>query len=171
VAQLGLETGRSYANGRQLFQVATCASCHRMGGVGNEFGPDLSRLEPRQTPADLLRNIIEPSSKINEKYNTYVFETESGQMVTGLIVEETPEVVKVVENPLASTEPEVLKKSEIAGRKASSTSIMPKGLLDKLTREEILDLLAYIAAGGDRNHPLFRDDHAHGHGSGTGSGH
>ena len=43
----------------------------------------------------------------------------------------------------------VLKKSEIAGRKKSPISIMPKGLLDKLTREEILDLVAYVAAGGD----------------------
>ena len=40
---------------------------------------------------------------------------------------------------------------------------MPKGLLDKLTREEILDLISYIAAGGDPNHPLFQGDHATGH--------
>ncbi len=89
-------------------------------------------------------------------------------MSSGLIVEETPEVVKVVENPLASTAPKVLKKTEIAGRKKSPTSIMPKGLLDKLTREEILDLLAYIAAGGDPKHPLFKGDHAGGHGGGGG---
>ena len=120
--------------------MATCVSCHRLNGAGNEFGPDLTKLDPKQTPADLLRNILEPSAKINEKYTSYLFETENGKVVTGLIVEETPDVVKVVENPLASTEPKVLKKSEIAGRKKSPTSIMPKGLLDKLTREEILDL-------------------------------
>jgi putative heme-binding domain-containing protein len=139
-----------------------------MSGTGNEFGPDLTKLEPKQIPADLLRNILDPSSKINEKYNSYLFETESGQVVTGLIVEETPDVVKIVENPLASTEPKVLKKSDIASRKKSPTSIMPKGLLDKLTREEILDLLAYIAAAGDPNHALFKGDHARGHGAGAG---
>ena len=48
---------------------------------------------------------------------------------------------------------------------------MPKGLLDKLTREEILDLIAYIAAGGDANHPLFKGDHARGHGAGGGIDH
>ena len=45
---------------------------------------------------------------------------------------------------------------------------MPKGLLDKLTREEILDLISYIAAGGDPNHPLFQGDHARAHGSAGG---
>ena len=45
---------------------------------------------------------------------------------------------------------------------------MPKGLLDKLTREEILDLLAYIAAGGDPEHAVFKGDHAKGHGHGGG---
>ena len=168
VTHLDRDTDRSFGNGKQLFEVATCVSCHKMSGTGNEFGPDLTKLEPKQTPADLLRNILEPSSKINEKYNSYLFETESGQVVSGLIVEETPDVVKVVENPVASTAPKVLKKSEIAGRKKSPTSIMPKGLLDKLTREEILDLLAYIAAGGDPKHPLFKGDHARGHGAGGG---
>jgi putative heme-binding domain-containing protein len=167
-----LESGRSFGNGKQLFQLATCVSCHKLDGAGNEFGPDLTRLEPKQAPADLLRNVLEPSSKINDKYFSYLFELESGQVVTGLIVGETPEEVRIVENPLASTEPRVLKKSEIAGRKQSPTSLMPKGLLDKLTREEILDLIAYIAAGGDPAHPLFQGDHtnasAHGHG---GSGH
>jgi len=57
----------------------------------------------------------------------------------------------------------VLKVSDIASRKKLSTSIMPKGLLDKMTREEILDLLAYIIARGDARHPLFQAGHEHGH--------
>ncbi len=166
-----LDTGRSYGNGKQLFQIATCISCHQMNGAGNVFGPDLTKLDPKQAPADLLRNILEPSAKINDKYYAYLFEMESGQVLTGLIVEETPDAVKIVENPLASTAPKVLKKSEIFSRKRSPTSIMPKGLLDKLTREEILDLIAYIAAGGDPNHPLFQADRAGGHGhAGAGGG-
>ncbi len=167
VAQLDM--GRSYGNGKQLFQVATCVSCHKMNGVGKEFGPDLTKLNPVQSPADLLRNVLEPSAKINDKYYAYLFEMDNGQIVTGLIVDESPEVVKIVENPLASIEPKVLKKSEITGRKQSQASIMPKGLLDKLTREEILDLISYIASGGNPQHPLFQGSHAgrHGHGSGN----
>ncbi len=165
-----LDAGRSFNNGKQLFQLATCASCHKLGDVGNDFGPDLAHLDPKQEPGDLLRNILDPSSKINEKYFGYAFELESGQVVTGLIVEETPDLVKVVENPVASVEPRILKKSDVSGRVKSNLSLMPKGLLDKLTREEILDLVAYIAAGGDPKHVLFQGDHANGH-AGHGGGH
>ena len=72
----------------------------------------------------------------------------SGKIITGLILEEKDGLVKVIENPLLKAEPTVLKVSDIAERKKSMTSTMPKGLLDKFTREEILDLLAYVIAKG-----------------------
>ena len=56
--------------------------------------------------------------------------------------------MKVIENPLAKTEPVVLDRPRSTSATKSPNSIMPKGLLDKLTREEILDLVAYIAAQG-----------------------
>jgi hypothetical protein len=83
-----------------------------------------------------------------------------------LVVEETPDEVKVIENPLAKNEPVTLKKSEIAEHVKSNVSMMPQGLLDKLTREEILDLIAYITARGDEHHMLFEGGHDHHHGSG-----
>ena len=76
-----------------------------------------------------------------------------------MVLAETPEMVKVIENPLAKAEPMVLKKSDIAERKKSPISIMPKGLLDKLTHEEILDLIAYVIAKGDAKHKLFQGGH------------
>jgi hypothetical protein len=85
--------------------------------------------------------------------------------VTGIILEETKEKVKIIENPLAKAEPLVIKVSDIDSRKKSPISMMPKGLLDKLTRDEVLDLIAYIAARGDRKDPLFQGaGHEHGHG-------
>jgi putative heme-binding domain-containing protein len=135
-----------------------------MNGVGTEMGPDLTKLDPKQqSPVEILRDIIEPSFRINEKFQSFVFETKAGKLITGLILEENTEIVKVIENPLAKTEPVILKKSDIAGRQKSPTSIMPKGLLDKLTREEILDLVAYIASKGDAKHKLFQGGHEHGH--------
>jgi putative heme-binding domain-containing protein len=166
-----LEAGRSYSNGKQLFQLASCISCHRMEGTGQEFGPDLTRLDPKPSPAELLQNILEPSAKINDKYAAFLIELDSGQVVSGLIVEETPEVVKIVENPLASTEPRILSKAEILSREKAPASLMPKGLLDKLTREEILDLIAYITSGGDPAHPLFQGNHNGGHHHGNGHSH
>jgi putative heme-binding domain-containing protein len=163
-----LDHGRSFRNGKQMFQIASCVACHKMNGVGTEIGPDLTKLDPKQQkPIEILRDILEPSFRINEKYQTYVFALKSGQAVTGLVLEETPEAVKVIENPLAKAQPVVLKKAEIEERVKSPTSIMPKGLLDKLSREEILDLIAYLAAGGEEHHKLFQGaGHDHGHGSG-----
>jgi putative heme-binding domain-containing protein len=162
-----LDHDRSFSNGKQMFQVASCVACHKLNGIGTEIGPDLAKLDPKQQqPIEILRDILEPSFRINEKYQTYIFELKSGKAITGLILEETPEAVKVIENPLAKAQPVLLKKAEIEERVKSPTSIMPKGLLDKLTREEILDLVAYIASGGDSHHKLFQGGHEHGRGSG-----
>jgi putative heme-binding domain-containing protein len=138
-----------------------------MNGVGTEIGPDLTKLDPKQQkPSEILRDIVEPSFRINEKYQSYVIETQAGKVFTGLILEETPQMVKIIENPLAKSEPIILKPGDIADRKKSPTSIMPKGLLDQLTHEEILDLVAYIYARGDANHAVFRGEHEHGGKSG-----
>ena len=163
----GLRAGRSYSNGKQMFQVGACVSCHRLNGVGEELGPDLAKLDPKMTPTDVLKNVLEPSLKIDDKYRTYLFEMSTGKVVTGMVLEETADAVKVIENPLASSAPVVLRKSEITDRAKSPASIMPKGLLDKLTRDEILDLMAYVIARGDAKNPVFRlgpGGHAHGGG-------
>jgi putative heme-binding domain-containing protein len=157
-------SGRSFSNGKQMFQVASCVACHKMNGVGTEIGPDLTKLDPKQqAPVEILHDILEPSFRINEKYQSYIIETQAGKVITGLILEEKDGVVKVIENPLLKAEPVVLKTSDIAERKKSPNSIMPKGLLDKLTREEILDLIAYIAARGDQGHKVFQGEHEHRH--------
>ena len=124
----------------------------------------MTKIDPKQqAPVEILRDIIDPSFRINEKYQTFVFELNSGKSITGLILEETKETVKVIENPLAKAEPVIIPQTAIAERTKSKNSVMPKGLLDKLTREEILDLIAYVASKGDANHKLFQGAHAHGH--------
>ncbi|HWE40345.1 MAG TPA: PVC-type heme-binding CxxCH protein [Isosphaeraceae bacterium] len=154
--------GRSFSNGKQMFRVANCVACHRLGGEGQQIGPDLAKLDPKTTTTDILRSVLEPSAKIDDKYRTWVFQTQDGRVVTGMILEETPEAVKVIENPLAKAEPVVLKPADIAERARSASSIMPKGQLDKLTRAEVLDLLAFVASGGDPHGQAFRDGHDHG---------
>ena len=158
-----MSSGRSFANGKQIFEVASCISCHRMNSVGVQFGPDLAQLDAKTTSIEILRSLLEPSAKIDEKYQTYVFTTKSGNVVTGMILEESPARIKLIENPLVRTEPVLLDRANIDERSKSPTSIMPKGLLDKLTTEEILDLIAYIAARGDSKASLFHGDHEHGH--------
>ena len=82
--------------------------------------------------------------------------------MTGLVLEETPDAVKVIENPLAKSR---RRSSSSPARsrsgQKSTTSIMPKGLLDKLSREEILDLIAYVIARGNEHDTLFEGGHDH----------
>jgi putative heme-binding domain-containing protein len=136
-------------------------ACHKLNNVGRELGPDLTKIEPaRHTTEILLRSLLEPSKEIAEKYQSYSFLMSSGSTVTGMIVSETPTEVRVLADPLAKGEPAVLEVSEIEERKKSTISIMPQGLLNKLTQEEILDLMAYIHSKGDKKNELF-GTHAH----------
>ncbi len=159
-----MKPGRNFASGKAMFKVASCIACHKMDGEGNDFGPDLAKLDLKYKSLDILKDIVEPSFRINEKYQTWVIETKAGKTHTGIILEEKGQTIKLIENPLAKAEPIVLNVNDIEAKVKSPVSIMPKGLLDKLTREEILDLVAYITARGDRQHPLFRAEDAHEHG-------
>lgn len=147
---------RAFGNGKQLFTVANCIACHKIGDIGKEYGPDLTKLDPKLKPSDILKEILDPSVKINEKFQTNVIELGSGQIIQGLVVEENADVIKIVENPLVKIAPIVVKRGDVVARERSKTSIMPKGLLDKLTREEILELVSFLTARGDKNHAIYQ---------------
>ncbi len=156
-----LPAGRSFEVGKNLFKVANCVGCHKLNNEGREFGPDLTKIEPKKhTTEELLRSMLEPSKEIAEKFQSNIFVLDSGKVVTGMVVAETPTEIKVLVDPLSKGEPAVLLKSEIEERRKSPTSIMPLGLLNKLTREEILDLVGYVYAKGDKKHMLY-DAHHH----------
>jgi putative heme-binding domain-containing protein len=159
-----LKAGRSFGNGKQMFQVAACVACHKLDNAGAVFGPDLAQLDVKKKPLDVLKDLLEPSAVIHEKFQTMILQTSAGKQVTGIILEETKDAVKLIENPLLKADPIVLKTQDIEFRTKSPQSIMPKGLLDKLSRDEILDLLAFVLSRGNREHPLFRGDtHEHRH--------
>jgi hypothetical protein len=84
----------------------------------------------------------------------------SGKVITGLITEETGDQLKLIDNPSAPDKITVVLKTDIEERTPSDVSIMPKGVLNKLTREEIFDLLAYVLGGGDKENALFKE-HEH----------
>lgn len=151
----------SFAVGQQLFRAAACVGCHRMNGQGNAVGPDLTKLPAEYSRLDVLDHILNPSKKIEAKYQSSVILLTSGKVVTGLVVEDAGGELKVLDNPAAPDRPVVVKKGDIEERSASDVSIMPKGVLNKLTREEILDLLAWVVAGGDREHALFKEHEHH----------
>lgn len=145
----------SFEVGEKLFSVASCIGCHKMNGKGANVGPDLTQLPREYTPTDILQHMLQPSKKIDKKYQSNVFQMESGRVISGLIVKEDAETVHVVDNPTAPDKVRVLAKDQIEERSVSPVSIMPQGVLNKLTKEEILDLLAFIISKGDRKSPVF----------------
>jgi putative heme-binding domain-containing protein len=163
VKEMEAKGGRNYANGRQMFTVATCVACHKFGGQGNEFGPDLTKLDAKvfKNAVDLTDHILDSAKRIDDKYAMYRIVLDTEKVLTAMIVEEKDGVVKVIENPLASAKPLEFKATAIVERKKLTTSIMPKGLLDKLTRDEILDLLAYVMGKADPKAKYFGETHKH----------
>ena len=157
-----LPMGRSWDVGRELFKVASCAGCHQLAGEGSVFGPDLAKLEDKKhTMAALLQSVVEPSKEIDEKFQSNLFVLDDGRTITGMITAENADQIEVVINPLAKDKPTVILKEEIVASKKSPVSQMPQGLLDKLSREEILDLLTYVYAKGDKKHSLYGEHHHH----------
>ncbi|MEZ6094886.1 MAG: GDSL-type esterase/lipase family protein [Pirellulaceae bacterium] len=149
------KTGRDFSAGRQVFTAANCIACHQMQGQGKVFGPDLTKLDDKWDAREILSHLIEPSKKIDDKFRTRVFLLASGQTVSGLPTFEDDDVVKLVENPMVATDEIVVDKQDIDDSNISDVSIMPKGLLDTLTADEVMDLLAYILAKGDESNELF----------------
>lgn len=163
IPELGQEP-RSFGNGKQMFSVANCVACHRMNNEGIQIGQDLTQLDrEKMPPLEILRHVLEPSLRIDDKFATNVVELASGKVLTGIVVEETESEIKLVENPLLKAAPLVIDKGEIVERAKSKTSIMPAGLLSKLSHNEILDLIAYVVAKGNDKDPLFSAKGHHQH--------
>jgi len=157
-----LPQGRSFEVGRNLFRAANCVGCHKLGGEGHDLGPDLTTMDAsRHTIEHILRSTVEPSAQIDEKYQSFNFLLDSGKVVTGTILEETPAELKVLVDPLARRDPITIDRNEIEEQVKSPVSIMPAGLLSNLTEEEIIDLVAYIYARGDEKHRLYHAGHQH----------
>lgn len=163
VKEMEAKGGRNFANGKQMFTVATCVACHQFGGQGTNFGPDLAKLDPKtfKSATDVLDHILDPSKKIDDKYAVWRIELTNEKVLTAMIVEEKDGIVKVIENPVASAKPIELKATDIAQRTKAKTSMMSKGLLDKLSRDEVLDLLAYVWGRADPKSKFFAGGHDH----------
>ena len=146
--------------GQQLFKAAACIGCHKLNNQGNNIGPDLTKLPPEYSIVDVLEHLLNPSKKIDKKYQSNIIELTSGKVLTGLITEETDDAIKLIDNPATPEKTTSIPKTEIATRTLSEVSIMPKGVLNKLTREEIFDLLAFVLGGGDKNNAMF-EEHEH----------
>ncbi len=142
--EMGLR-GRSFEIGKKIFNEATCAQCHQVGELGKAVGPDLTDLWARWKgdAAGVLREVIEPSHKIDPKYIVRKVITLDGDVISGIVVAEDKETISILPNP-ESPEPTVIAQDDIDDMIKSSVSIMPKGLMDRFTEDEIFELLSYL---------------------------
>ncbi|MGE0609929.1 MAG: hypothetical protein AB7O62_22755 [Pirellulales bacterium] len=148
--------GRNFQRGETLFAAALCNRCHLLGKQGLPLGPELTAVGKRFNRKDLLESIINPSKVVEEKYRTSVLQTADGETLTGRIVGGSETTLIVATDPLDPRQMRHLPLADIESQTTSSISLMPAGLLNTLTRDEILDLLAYLQTGGDKDAPNFQ---------------
>jgi putative heme-binding domain-containing protein len=168
----GAAEGRNFQRAQELFTAVSCVQCHRVdGGEGGQVGPDLASVQKKfaeqgWTRLDILKEIITPSERIDEAFQTVIIEDINGRVHTGIVTARNDQTVQLTSNPLeggASAVAEI-PVDDIDQEFPSKISMMPEGLLNTLTKEEILDLVLFIETGGDASHPAFRGGGASGGG-------
>jgi putative membrane-bound dehydrogenase-like protein len=132
--------------GRLLFS-KTCQQCHKLFGEGATIGPDLTGYNRAQLDY-LLVKLVDPSSQVAKEYHMSTVLTQSGRVITGIIVEHSAKRYVVQ----TATERIVLAAEDVETVKESSLSIMPEGQLDALSKDQVRDLIAYLA--GKQQVPL-----------------
>ncbi len=150
-----VEQGRNFEKGRQAFVDAQCLACHRMGIEGGGIGPDLTAVSARFSRRDLLESIVDPSKVVPEQYQNTTVWLKDGEDHTGRLVDESADRLVLVPNQLLPNQRVDIAKRDIARRDFSKLSPMPAGLVNALTREDILDLMAFIEAAGRPTHTAF----------------
>jgi len=128
------------SNGRAIYQ-KTCQNCHRLYGEGGKIGPDLTGSN-RGNLEYLLSNIVDPSSEIAQDYRMSVLTTSDGRVITGMVVERTPNRLTIQ----TATDPVVLSPDDIEEISISPLSMMPEGQLEPMTKEQVRDLIAYLSS-------------------------
>lgn len=126
----------------QRDQSDACGRCHRVEGVGQWVGPDLSSIGIKYAKPEMLFHIINPSAAIGYNLDAYAVVCTDGKVLTGLIAEEYPDriVIKTALNERLS-----IARAQIESMQKSKKSLMPDGLLDKLKDKDIVDLVEYLS--------------------------
>ncbi len=128
--------------GRKLFE-KSCATCHRVGGVGNEIGPNLVAMLARGAESVVL-NVLDPNREVAPEFIGYLVVTRDGRSLAGAITSETATALTL---RLADGRSETILRSEIRALRSSGVSFMPEGLEKEIDVRGMADLLAFLAAG------------------------
>ena len=137
----------SAKRGREVFfhEKAKCATCHRVNQVGGTVGPDLSAIGANRSKQDLLESILFPSASIVRQYESQSILSVDGRVFSGVILKETNEHVVLQR---ASGEPIEISQQEIEEIQPSAVSVMPEGIEQLLTDQDLVDLVAWLSQLG-----------------------
>jgi putative membrane-bound dehydrogenase-like protein len=122
---------------------AACSSCHAIGYLGGNIGPDLTHIGQIRSERDLLESIVFPSLSFVRSYEPMVVTTKNGKVYNGLVKRDTPEEIMMV---LGANQEVHIPKSDIDDMQPSKVSIMPAGLDQQLGPRDLADLVAFLKA-------------------------
>jgi putative heme-binding domain-containing protein len=126
-------------NGKRLFE-STCSACHTLYNKGGNIGPDITGSN-RTNVEYLLSNLIEPSGEIQDDYKMVVVTSRDGRTYIGNIISENERQITM---RVIGQDELVLNKSDIQSQETSANSMMPEGLLQTMTDQQVLDLIGYL---------------------------
>jgi putative heme-binding domain-containing protein len=148
---------RNFARGKEMFTAAGCVSCHNVQGQGANLGADLSKVGAEYPGAELLRQIVDPSAKIKDDFRVVAVFLKNEDRFRGMIVKRDGDTIQLAENLSEPDKTVTIKKADISRVTPSDVSPMPTGLLVTLSKDEVLDLVAYILSLGNPKHKAFSD--------------
>ena len=128
------------AHGRAVFS-RTCLACHRLYDAGGDVGPELTGSD-RANPDYILENVLDPSTAVSREYTVTNVATSDGRLISGIIREqnETSLVIQTANERI------VVPREDVEAIKPSNSSMMPEGLLESLSRQDVRDLFSYLAS-------------------------
>ena len=118
-----------------------CAGCHKIGYVGGDTGPDLSRIGQIRSKMDLLESILVPNASFVRSYEPVVVVTKSGRIVTGILQEDGPDGLRIAVGPAAVDR---IPREQIEEMTPGKVSVMPAGVEKLLSPQDMADLLEFL---------------------------
>lgn len=122
---------------------AACVQCHQIGYAGGEVGPNLTKVGEVRSERDLLEAVVFPSASFVRSYEPLVVITRDGEVHTGIVRDETDAGFTLVTGPGQAAELHISRK-EVQEQRPSAVSLMPAGLEEQLSRQELADLIAFL---------------------------
>lgn len=130
--------------GRKLFletQGIQCRNCHQIGSIGKAVGPSLEDIAKRMQSQEILESIVRPSAKVDAKYASYVVETVTGKIYSGVVLQRDSEQIVIVD---AQGKQNRIPSSEVDFVERQDKSLMPDLQVKDLTAQQVADLVEFI---------------------------